>query len=116
MNIERSERERLHDILDAIQLIWDYPVANDKEFETDEVKRWFYLKQIEIIGEAAWKIGEVTRSKYPEVPWKKIAGTRHRLVHDYWEVDWDLLLQILKTELEPLNGHILRVIQDLDSN
>lgn len=115
MKKERSERERLQDILDAIQLIWDYPVANDEEYRESEVKRWFYLKQIEIMGEAAWKVGEETRSRYPEVPWKKISGTRHRLVHDYWEVDWDLLLQILKTELRTLHRDITRVIHDADS-
>ncbi len=115
MKKERTERERLQDILDAIQLIWDHSVADDDEYHRDEVKRWFFLKQIEIMGEAAWKVGEETRRIYPEIPWKKIVGIRHRLVHDYWEVDWDLLLQILKTELSPLYRDITGVIQDADS-
>lgn len=112
MKKERSQRERLQDILDAINLIRAHPIADEEDFHTDEVKRWFCLKQIEIVGEAAWRVDETIRKAHPHIPWKKIAGTRHRLVHDYFELDWQLLLQIPTKEIPVLYRQITKVIHD----
>ena len=49
----RSDTERLKDILDAIATIRSHMVSTREEYDADEVKRWFYLKQIEIVGEAS---------------------------------------------------------------
>ena len=108
----RSDAERLKDILDAIVTIRSHMVASREEYDADEVKRWFYLKQIEIVGEASWKLSAETKSKEPGIPWDRIAGMRHILVHDYWQVDWELLWFVLCNELDSLSARVERLLHD----
>ncbi len=108
----RTDAERLDDILEAITTVGNHAVSSWEIYEADEVKRWFFLKQVEIIGEAAWKTSPELQMANPDVPWKRIAGMRHILVHDYWEVDWDLLWRVVSEELEPLRQKIERILHD----
>ena len=69
------------------------------------------LKCIEIIGEAAARVGEDTRAKCPAMPWADMVGMRNRLVHAYFDIDLSLLwntvtgdLPVLIRELEPIIG------------
>jgi hypothetical protein len=52
--------------------------------------RWRWSR-IEIIGEAASRISEEFKTSQPQVPWSKAIGMRHRLVHAYFEIDFDIL-------------------------
>jgi uncharacterized protein with HEPN domain len=60
------------------------------------------VRLLEIIGEAASRIPEETRSSYPQVPWAHIVSLRNRLIHGYDAVDFDVLWRILKDDLPPL--------------
>jgi len=107
-----SDRERLHDVIEAIRLIRAHDVASREEYERDEVRRWFFLKQIEIVGEASWKLSARVKKAHPMISWKRIAGMRHILVHDYWEVDWDLLWQVMEEEIDPLRLQVEAILHD----
>lgn len=110
----RSDTERLKDILDAIATIRTHMVPSREEYDADEVKRWFYLKQIEIVGEASWKLTPETKAKEPGIPWDRIAGMRHILVHDYWQVDWELLWFVLCNELDSLTAKVEGLLHDAE--
>ncbi|RPI66604.1 MAG: DUF86 domain-containing protein [Ignavibacteriales bacterium] len=60
------------------------------------------IKEIEIIGEAASKISEEIKIKYPEIPWKDIIGMRNRLIHGYFEVNIELVWNTVKNNLPQL--------------
>jgi uncharacterized protein with HEPN domain len=60
------------------------------------------LKAMEIVGEAAGNVSEEFCQKHSEIPWKKIAGTRNRLIHGYFDVDLDIIWKIVTTQLPPL--------------
>ncbi|HXJ92156.1 MAG TPA: DUF86 domain-containing protein [Terriglobia bacterium] len=82
---------------------------SSEQFATSRIHQQAVTKALETIGEAAARISEPTRAAHPEVPWREIIGMRHRLVHDYFEVDldkvWDTLqndLPSLIAKLEPL--------------
>ena len=67
------------------------------------------MREIEIIGEASKKLNQGFKEKYPDIPWKKIAGTRDKLIHDYFGVDLDAVwgtvekdIPILKNKLEDI--------------
>jgi len=57
---------------------------------------------IEIIGEATKKLSSSARAKYPDISWKQMAGSRDRLIHDYFGVNIDIVWQITQEELPRL--------------
>ncbi len=60
------------------------------------------LKCVEIIGEAAARVGEDTRAKYPNLPWVDMIGMRNRLIHNYFDVDLSLLWTTVSDDLPEL--------------
>jgi uncharacterized protein with HEPN domain len=70
------------------------------------------VRLVQIVGEAASRISDTTRTKCPSIPWPQIIGMRNRLVHGYETVDlnvlWDTIaddLPPLITELEKVSAH-----------
>lgn len=60
------------------------------------------VKDIEIIGEAAYQISPETQAQLPDIPWPEIVGMRHRLVHAYFDINLDILWRTVQQELPPL--------------
>ncbi|MGH8246995.1 MAG: HepT-like ribonuclease domain-containing protein, partial [Gammaproteobacteria bacterium] len=60
------------------------------------------MKCIEIIGEAAAKIGPEVRAQYADIPWADIVGMRNRLIHAYFDIDLGLLYETVTGDLPPL--------------
>jgi uncharacterized protein with HEPN domain len=57
---------------------------------------------LEIVGEAAGRVSETTRSRFPQIEWTQIVALRNRLIHGYDEVDCDILWTIVTDDLNPL--------------
>ena len=60
-----------------------------EQFAADRMLALAVLKEIEIIGEAASKVSADTRAQLPRIPWPDVIGIRNRLVHAYFEVDYE---------------------------
>ncbi len=78
-------------------------------FDEDEDLRMVLAYLIQVIGEAASRVSEPTRVGYPEVAWAEIVGMRHRLVHDYMNVDYDIVWEVVVRKLPELVGQLRRV-------
>jgi uncharacterized protein with HEPN domain len=72
------------------------------DLENDLQLVWALVKAMEIIGEAACQVGSETRAQFPQIPWEKITGMRHRLVHAYFDIDRDILWKTVQDGLPPL--------------
>ena len=72
------------------------------EFESNRLLVIALVKEIEIIGEAANHISSDCQSRYPEIPWRAMIGMRNRLVHAYFEIDLELVWQVVTQELPNL--------------
>ena len=72
------------------------------EFENDYLHQLAILKSIEIIGEAASRISEETKTKQPDIPWTEIIGMRNRLVQGYFDIRLDRVWQTVQNDLPPL--------------
>jgi uncharacterized protein with HEPN domain len=68
----------------------------------DEEKMLALERALEIVGEAASKIPEPVRQRYPDVPWAQMAALRHRLAHAYFGIDHAILHRIATELLPPL--------------
>jgi uncharacterized protein with HEPN domain len=72
------------------------------QFDQDEVLKAGVSYFIQTIGEAASKVSKEFRERNPDIPWNDIIGMRHKIVHDYLTVDFDVVWDVVKTELPPL--------------
>ncbi len=96
----RTDSELLEDIVSAVQRVLTYvPGMSYDGFVRDNKTQDAVIRNIEIIGEATKKLSEAARGKFPEVPWKQMAGSRDRLIHDYSGVNIDIVWQIAHLEL-----------------
>ena len=82
-----SDRVYLQHILDAIEKITSYISVGRDVFLTTSHWQDAVIRQLEIIGEATKRLSEDLRSKYDQVPWRRIAGLRDVLIHGYMGVD-----------------------------
>jgi uncharacterized protein with HEPN domain len=71
-------------------------------YDADEDLRLVLAHLVQTIGEAAGRVTPATRSGHPEIPWRHIVGIRHRIVHDYMDVDYDILWQVVTRDLPGL--------------
>ena len=110
----RDPRERLQDILDAIAHIERYATRGREAFESDELIQRWCVYHLQIIGEAVHALPQDVRDVAPEVPWSKIMGMRHILVHDYFAVDVDVVWDAVEHDLPILKQHIQRLLKQLE--
>ena len=73
-----------------------------EKYDKDEILRLGLTHLVQVIGEAARKVSAEFQSDHPEIPWRKIIGMRHRIVHDYMRVDEDILWQVVTNDLPEL--------------
>ena len=110
-----SDKARLRHILDAICEIENY-IRNITivEFSGSSEKKFASVKQLEIIGEAANKITNETKSLHPEVEWIKIIALRNILVHDYYVIDENVVWDIITEDLPELKKQITVLLKSID--
>jgi len=110
-----KDYERLQHILLAINNVFEYSVglAMD-ELETNKVVFHAIVKNIEIIGEAAYMLTKEFCKLHPDTPWVGIVRMRHVLVHDYYKINIKEVWKVLNEDLPPLREQIVRYIEETD--
>lgn len=86
-----------------------------EELLTDPVRQRAVVRSIEIIGEATKNISEHLKEQYPDIPWRLIAGSRDKLIHAYFEVDWRIVWSILQDEIPVLEPGVQAILAKLDT-
>jgi len=107
--MSRDQQVYMEDIVEACQRIRDYCRGMTREqFSKDPKTLDAVVRNLEIIGEAVKKIPEGLRVQHPDIEWKKIAGLRDILIHEYFGVDveilWDIVSQKLPGLLKEVQG------------
>jgi uncharacterized protein with HEPN domain len=94
---------RLRHIVDAAQEAIVF--ARDRtraDLDADRMLVLSLVKEIEIIGEAAFRLSQATRDRLSDIAWTDIIGMRHRLIHAYFDINLDILWQTIRHDLPPL--------------
>jgi uncharacterized protein with HEPN domain len=94
---------RLRHMLDAAKKIVEYtePVQR-ADLDRDEKLALALVRLLEIVGEAAKAVSSDFRLNNPQIPWREIAGTRDRLIHGYYDIDFNVVWQIVSDDIPPL--------------
>lgn len=105
----------ISDILEAIQSIERY-VENltFDDFVKDRKTIDAIVRNFEIIGEAVKHIPKTLKLKYPAIPWKKMAGMRDRIIHEYFGVDIEILWKTIKEDLPKVKPEIEKILEIFD--
>lgn len=109
----RTDYERLRDMVNAAEKAVEFCMPHDRDsFERDIKTQFAVVRCLEIVGEAAWRTTDITKATVPDVPWPRITNMRHRLIHDYFQVNLEV---VWRTVQEDLPGFIRYVKRFLDA-
>ncbi len=112
----RDPKERLRDMLEAIAAIERHLPANRDAFDRNELVQTWFLRHLQIIGEAARSVPEEVRARAPAIPWSKIIGMRNVLVHGYFDIDRDIVWEATTRDLPALKAELQRLLEDLEKD
>jgi uncharacterized protein with HEPN domain len=113
--MSRDYRIYLHDILEAIDRIHRYVDGYTLLIlEGDSKTADAVIHNLSIIGEAVKNIPSDFRKLYPEVEWKKIAGLRDVLIHSYFDIDLEIIWDIIDNKLNPLEAQVKAILANMD--
>jgi uncharacterized protein with HEPN domain len=104
----------IQDIFESIEAREGYvqSITEEQFYENRQVQD-AALRRLEIIGEAVKNVDEDFRSRYPEIPWKKIAGLRDVLIHEYFGVSLKRVWRVIKIDLVDLKSKISRIWEEI---
>jgi uncharacterized protein with HEPN domain len=110
-----SNRELLVHILEEVEFLSASAKGlTFKSFTADEVRKRAFARSLEIVGEAAKKLSPDFRQKHPMVEWRLLAGTRDKLIHDYFGVDYAIVWDIVTSELPELRRRIEEILRETE--
>ena len=115
MRERARDKGRLEDIIEystnVTNLIEGYTL---EELVADKRTYYSVMKNIEVVGEAAYMLTKAFKKSHPEIPWKIIQGMRHVLVHDYANVVSATLYDTAVNDMIPLRQQVLRYLAETD--
>ena len=107
MNKRNRNEEALIDIYNAINDILSFTDGiTKKDLEINRMRLNATLYSIQIIGEAIKRLSLELRKANPEIPWKKMAGMRDKIVHDYNRINLNLIWEVATQEIPKLQEQI----------
>jgi len=108
---EKDDAALLWDMMDAAQFVQSMvSEMTFEQYQADRKTKRAVEREIEIIGEAARSISETLQAAHPEIPWAKIMGQRHKLAHDYGEIEDEIIWKVATYYIPELIGQLKDLI------
>jgi uncharacterized protein with HEPN domain len=107
-----SNLELLRHMFDELKFVLESTNGKEKEeVINDGILSRAVIRSLEIIGEVSKKIDEEFKIAHNHIEWKKIAGTRDKLIHDYFGIDYDIVWNIISTKLPDLKEYVEEILK-----
>lgn len=118
MTREKNYKIFFNDIIEAVGLIQKFvEKMSFEEFKRNQIVRDATVYRLQIIGEAAYHIPDSIKEQYSQIPWKEIMkGVRNRLIHVYDEVNMEVIWDIIKNDLGPLEKQIRLILNSISDS
>src|SRR6476469_6145374 len=81
-----------------------------EDYEEDENLRLALTHLVQMIGEAARRVSPESREKHTQIPWRDVIGMRHKIVHDYLDVDFDVVWEVVTKDLPELISQLSPIV------
>jgi uncharacterized protein with HEPN domain len=112
--MNRIYLDYIQDILDSIKDKESFVKGMTFEtFKKDRKTINAVVRSIEVIGEASKNIPSAIKTRYANVPWKKMAGMRDKLIHEYFGVDAEILWKVSREEIKSLKSPMKQILKGL---
>lgn len=109
----KDSKVYMRHMLEAIESIESYiNNISENNFYKNKMIQDAVVRNLEIIGEAAKNVVKLTRDKYPDIEWKRIAGLRDVLIHEYFGVDIEKVWRIVEGRLPDLKKKLRRIVNE----
>lgn len=106
------DRARVEHMLEAINNIKEFTAGITlDELSRNKILFHAVVHNVQVIGEAAYKLTKEFCEAHPEVPWRTIIDLRHVLVHDYYRIDIMEIWYIIQDDLQPLHDRLTRYLR-----
>ncbi len=110
--MQRELKTYIEDIITAIDKIEKYTLGMVKDdLIRNELVQDAVVRNLEVIGETVKKIPDDVRSSYKDIPWKKIAGLRDILIHEYFGINMNIIWDVIESKLKPLKAVALELYE-----
>lgn len=109
------DKGRLEDIVEyADNVLKILEGVEFEHFEKDILVYYSTMKNVEIVGEAAYMLTKEFKAHHPEIPWKQVEGMRHVLVHGYSQVLPRILWNTAKQDIPAIKMQVEKYLADID--
>ena len=106
----KDDKLYLIHILESIENIQKYNIDGKQEFMEFSIIQDATIRNLEIIGEATKKLSEDLRDDYPQIPFKKMAGLRDILIHNYFGIDLIIIWNVIENELPQIKVELEKIL------
>ncbi len=114
MREANRDKGRIEHMLTAIDNVLLYTKDMTLEqLKKDNLRKHATTYNVQIIGEAVYMLTKEFRAAHPETPWRQIEKMRHILVHDYYQIDIDILWAVITEDIVPLQEQLRRYLQEM---
>jgi uncharacterized protein with HEPN domain len=112
---DRDFTDYIKDILISIQDVEEFTSGiTFEDFLHDKKTIKAVIRSLEVLGEASKKIPDAVKTRYPRIPWKRMAGMRDKLIHEYFGVDLQIVWNVVKQELPPVKPAIEELVRAIE--
>jgi uncharacterized protein with HEPN domain len=108
-----SQLAYLQHVRDALRAVLAYTADGRGAFFGSSMVRDAVVRNLEIVGEAVKGLDAETRARASQVPWRRIAGMRDALIHQYFGVDLEVVWRVVEVEVPRLLVVIEQLIEEL---
>ncbi len=116
MNVTDAERlKKISHIWEGLSAQLQQRKITEEQLLTDEFSQWAVTTPLYNIGEHVYRLSRELKERYAELPWSKVAGLRHRLIHDYDGINWTIIVEVIFKEMDPFVKAVNQILTEIQS-